>query len=298
MNASYVSATQYTVAGDQTALFPAGRRVRGDCGVDGYKYGTVQSSSYSDPNTTVTLEESVLTSNLATVHYGVVKPGATGSLPDHASEHHSGGRDPIDHGSLPGLGDDDHTQYIKHALATAVSDFLVASGAGVFIKKTLAEVQALIEGSTNLADAISKKHSQNTDTDLVLTAAPGSDHAASGNKVSLQAGEALAFGELCYVKSDGKMWRTDANDGAMMPGLAMALASISADATGLFLFLGVVRDDSWAWTVGGKIYASETPGALTQTAPTTVGAFVQLVGIATHADRMLFEPELSTIQVK
>jgi len=166
MNASYVSATQFTIAGDQTALFPAGRRVRGDCGVDGYKYGTVQSSSYSDPNTTVTLEESVLTSNLATVHYGVVKPGATGSLPDHASEHHSGGRDPIDHGSLPGLGDDDHTQYIKHALATAVSDFLVASGAGVFIKKTLAEVQALIEGSTNLADAISKKHAKDEDTYL------------------------------------------------------------------------------------------------------------------------------------
>ncbi len=387
MNASYVSATQFTVAGDQTALFTTGRRVRGDCGVDGYKYGTISTSSYSDPNTTVTLEEEVLTSNLTVVHYGIVDPSAVGSLPDHAGLHHSDGRDPIDHGSLPGLGDDDHTQYIKHALATAANDFLVASGSGAFIKKTLAEVQALIEASTNLADAISKKHSnsldhtqgtdqyldqgganevtaanvkdavnkkhssggdttlgtmtanvnmnshkltglsapssngdsmrattkitesnledavdkkhtQDTDTKIALTQAPGSDHTATGVIGTFTAGESVTFGQLCYMKSDSKLWKTDANDDAKMPGIAMALASISADATGLFIFFGVVRDDSWAWTVGGMIYASETPGALTQTAPSTAGAFVQPIGIATHADRMLFKPDLAMVKVK
>jgi hypothetical protein len=49
-----------------------------------------------------------------------------------------------DHGNLTGLGDDDHTQYTKHSLATAVSDFLVASGAGAFVKKTLAEVKTIL----------------------------------------------------------------------------------------------------------------------------------------------------------
>lgn len=49
-----------------------------------------------------------------------------------------------DHGGLTGLSDDDHTQYIKHALATAANDFLVASGAGAFAKKTLAETQAIL----------------------------------------------------------------------------------------------------------------------------------------------------------
>ena len=49
-----------------------------------------------------------------------------------------------DHGALTGLADDDHTQYIKHSLATALSDFLVASGAGAFVKKTLAEVKTIL----------------------------------------------------------------------------------------------------------------------------------------------------------
>jgi len=56
-----------------------------------------------------------------------------------------------DHGSLGGLADDDHTQYIKHSLATAVSNFLVASGAGVFIKKTLAEVKTLLGIAADIA---------------------------------------------------------------------------------------------------------------------------------------------------
>ena len=41
-------------------------------------------------------------------------------------------------------GSDELTAFIKHALATAANDFLVASGTGVFVKKTLAETQAIL----------------------------------------------------------------------------------------------------------------------------------------------------------
>jgi len=59
-------------------------------------------------------------------------------------DHVGGDGAQIDHGGLGGLADDDHTQYVKHSLATAVSDFLVASGAGVFVKKTLAETKTVL----------------------------------------------------------------------------------------------------------------------------------------------------------
>jgi hypothetical protein len=59
-------------------------------------------------------------------------------------DHVGGDGGQIDHGGLAGLSDDDHTQYIKHSLATATSDFLAASGAGTFVKKTLAEVKTLL----------------------------------------------------------------------------------------------------------------------------------------------------------
>ncbi len=46
---------------------------------------------------------------------------------------------------------DDLTQFIKHSLATAANDFLVASGAGAFIKKTLAETKTIL-GMGNMAN--------------------------------------------------------------------------------------------------------------------------------------------------
>jgi hypothetical protein len=68
----------------------------------------------------------------------------------------------IDHGSIAGLTDDDHTQYTKHALATAANDFLVASGSGAFVKKTLAETIAILAHTATHerggADAIDGDH--------------------------------------------------------------------------------------------------------------------------------------------
>lgn len=131
-----------------------------------------------------------------------------------------------------------------------------------------------------------------------LTEALSSDHTASGLKVDLTAGESLAFGNVCYVKSDGKAWKADADAASTMPVTLMcADSSISGSASGAFLVLGFARDDSWAWTVGGVIYASTSPGGLTQTAPSGSGDQVQVVGVATHADRIMFTPSLATAEV-
>jgi hypothetical protein len=124
-----------------------------------------------------------------------------------------------------------------------------------------------------------------------LTAAPTADLTASGDRTTLTAGENLVFGDLVYIKSDGKMWKTDADAAATMPAVFMALATILADAAGLFLLpRSFVRNDAWAWTVGGAIYASTTPGAMTQTQPSGTDDVIQVVGFATHADRMFFMP--------
>ena len=128
------------------------------------------------------------------------------------------------------------------------------------------------------------------DDGIFPTVAPTTDHNASGNKATLTAGENLVFGEACYIKSDGKAWKADADGTAPAErGLLIALATISADAEGVFALPSTfIRDDTWAWTVGNPIYLSATAGALTQTAPTPA----LVMGIATHADRMYFYPTI------
>jgi len=58
----------------------------------------------------------------------------------------TGGASASDHGLLSGLADDDHSQYILHSLAGAANDFIVASGDDTYVKKTLAETGAILEG--------------------------------------------------------------------------------------------------------------------------------------------------------
>lgn len=150
---------------------------------------------------------------------------------------------------------------------------------------------------SDTSDAISKKHTQNTDETINLEDQPSSDETATGIKGTFVAGENVVFGEVCYMKSDSKFWKADADAESTGPAIAMALASINADASGSFLFHGLVRDDTWNWTVGGKIYLDTAAGALTQTAPSGSGDIVQVVGVATHADRIYFNPSLVQVEI-
>ena len=86
--ATYVDADTFTVSVSATNEFHVGRRVKANCGVDGIKYGTVLSSSYSVPNTTVNLTAASddLTSNLIEVWYGIIGKGTTQSMPIHTHD--------------------------------------------------------------------------------------------------------------------------------------------------------------------------------------------------------------------
>ena len=80
----------------------------------------------------------------------------------------------------------------------------------------------------------------------------------------------------------------------------MAIATIDANASGLFLVEGIARNDAWNWTVGGKIFGTvtgTTTNTLSQTAPTATTDVVQVMGVATHADRMFFRPQLTQVEI-
>ncbi|MBS0449946.1 MAG: hypothetical protein JSS14_01415 [Proteobacteria bacterium] len=70
---TYVSATSFTVAGDQTQIFQASRRVK-TTNTGGTVYSTIASSAYVAPNTTITVrnDSGALDSGLSQVSYGLI----------------------------------------------------------------------------------------------------------------------------------------------------------------------------------------------------------------------------------
>jgi len=138
-----------------------------------------------------------------------------------------------------------------------------------------------------------------TQINVVIFSEPSADNQAGVRAIfdDVVVGESVAFPDLLYLKSDGKWWKADADAAATMPGLRLALASGSADATVRMLVQGRVRDDDWNWTVGGMVYASTTTGALTQTIPSGAADVVQIVGVAYHADKIIFSPSPVTVEI-
>jgi len=110
MDAIYNGSNSFRVFNNVISEFVVGRRVKMDCGLDGLKYASVVSSSYSAPYTTVQIDESDLTAALTDVWYAVVTAGSSGSLPDHAHDGSEGSGGTAT--SFSGIDDHGHAAYV------------------------------------------------------------------------------------------------------------------------------------------------------------------------------------------
>jgi hypothetical protein len=123
-----------------------------------------------------------------------------------------------------------------------------------------------------------------------------SNYAYSGDIVVAPAGESISFGDICYLKSDGSFWKTNASVESTSKGmLSMATESISV--SGTFLLRGIIRNDSWSWTTGSELWLSETTGELSDTQPTGPGEIVRLIGYAKDSNHVWFDPDKTYIEL-
>lgn len=128
------------------------------------------------------------------------------------------------------------------------------------------------------------------DTGIVLPDTMAADQTGSGFTSVRTAGETLAFGDPVYFKSDGKVWKADADGSSTFPVKGLALGAATANNPVTILERGTIRNDAWSWTIAGPIYLSTSAG-LTQTKPSTTDNVIQELGVAfPNADTIAFNP--------
>ena len=144
-------------------------------------------------------------------------------------------------------------------------------------------------GVVNLGDAGT--------VDMSTPLLAGTDHTFTGTTAQMLAGGAIsAFDLVCVHTTTSEVVEADASAYATARVIGIAPAAISDTATGTILLHGFIRDDSWSWTTGSTLYLSETAGAMTHTAPSTDGAFVQVVGVALSPDVVYINPSMDVIE--
>lgn len=161
-------------------------------------------------------------------------------------------------------------------------------------------VSATIDSFMGAADAAAARAAIGAGTVGLTFNEPASDLSAGTQSIfdTGTVGESVAFGDLLYLKSDGKWWMADADAASYMPALRVALDNISTNGTCPMLAMGRVRNDTWNWTPGGILYASTSGGLMTQTPPSGTADIVQIVGIALSATVILFAPEADTLEIQ
>jgi len=228
--------------------------------------------------------EKAAASGVASLNAGslVVQNPATAYIPT-AQKGAASGVASLDAGSVveqsPLLHEGDHVVGGRDDIDSALASVAVAAPA----------VAAINAAGLTLADGKNVK----------IEEALGTDDTWAGIVCDGVAGEEVTVGQICYRKAaDSKFWKTDADAAATMPAVAMATATIAADATGVFLLIGYLRHDAWTWTVGSILFADETTaGAMDHTAPAGAGDQVQVVGYALTADIVYFNPCLEVVEI-
>lgn len=104
----------------------------------------------------------------------------------------------------------------------------------------------------------------------------------------LTAGEDLAVGDNVCIKSDGQVYKADADDADRRPCIGAVNVAVDEDAAVTIITKGV-RNDGSTLTKGAPVYLSTTAGAETQTGDTGK----QVLGVALGASVWYFDPELS-----
>ena len=118
----------------------------------------------------------------------------------------------------------------------------------------------------------------------------------SGTIVNWSVSDATTAGTLYTVKTNGLWTPVDADNEATSIGmLAIALGS---NATAGMLLQGFFYKASHGFTIGLPLYISNTAGAFSTTRPTGTNDYVRIIGYATSANYIYFDPDKTWVKLQ
>ena len=131
---------------------------------------------------------------------------------------------------------------------------------------------------------------------IILDDTPTASTASgSGTIVNWSVSDATTAGTLYTVKTNGLWTPVDADNEATSIGM-LAIA-LSSNANLGMLLQGFFYKASHGFTIGLPLYISNTAGAFSTTRPTGTNDYVRIIGYATSANYIYFDPDKTWVQV-
>ena len=129
-----------------------------------------------------------------------------------------------------------------------------------------------------------------SDYSIVMDSLPDSNYGASGMIYNMQVDwNDTGVGCPLHMDTDGHLIQCTAVSGSTSMPCSM-LALEAGTGTKRVLWSGSLRNDSWSWSQGDRIYVSTVDGALTNVKPNN-GHWKQEIGVASYSNVVLFRPK-------
>ncbi len=142
----------------------------------------------------------------------------------------------------------------------------------------------------NLGTAITDK------TAIVLNSSALNDETWSGTIIDAVAGETIAVGDVCYLKTaDGQWYKNDGildgTDTGFKLKLGICLLAANDNGATKMLLDGLVASAAFpSFTVGAPVYLDDTAGDLVVAQPSTTNFAIRVVGEAISTTVLHFHP--------
>ena len=132
----------------------------------------------------------------------------------------------------------------------------------------------------------------------MATAEPASNTTGYGVVIGFDSAGSVSAGDAVYINSSGKVAQANAQVSSVTdPCIGIATNAGGSDGDDVYVLThGIWRMDAEAFTAGDPVYVGESAGALTPTAPSTDGDYVQRIGIAVSDDCVLVMPSIDVIE--
>jgi hypothetical protein len=133
----------------------------------------------------------------------------------------------------------------------------------------------------------------------MATAEPGSNTSGYGIVIGIDSAGSIAAGDAVCINSSGKAAQANAAAGSITePCIGIATNAAGSDGDDCYVLThGIWRMDAEAFDAGDPVYLGESAGALTKTAPSDDGDYVQRVGVAVTDDVLLVMPDLAIVEI-
>jgi hypothetical protein len=134
----------------------------------------------------------------------------------------------------------------------------------------------------------------------MATIEPNANQTGYGVVVGFDSAGSVSLGDAVFINTSGKVAQANAVTGSVTnPAIGIALNAGGSDGDDVYVLThGVWRndDEDFSSSVGSPVYLGESVGAITKTAPSTDGDYVQRLGIAISDDCMLVMPSIDVIE--